>query len=143
MSHSQKGIMIAVFSYKSIAILVGYSMFVCPISQSNFKSVSCLCHLWIYNIFHKPRFKNWVWLVFFYRNNLEKFVNSTPNDLSALPHLLELEKLTQGGLPIITSVSGRFSISSIEFLKSRMFLGSQFRLKLWLKVSTAGFQCNR
>ena len=43
-------------------------------------------------------------------------------DLSAFPDLFELEKDTHGGLPIITSVSGKFSISSILFLKSRIFL---------------------
>ena len=42
-------------------------------------------------------------------------VNSTPKDLSALPDLFEVEKLTQGGLPIIISVFGKFSISVIEF----------------------------
>jgi hypothetical protein len=45
-------------------------------------------------------------------------VNSTPRDLSAFPELFEFEKLTQGGLPIIISVLGKFSISSIDLLKS-------------------------
>ncbi len=44
-------------------------------------------------------------------------VNSTPKDLSAVPDLFELEKLTQGGLPIIISVLGKLSISAIELFK--------------------------
>ena len=41
-----------------------------------------------------------------------------------IPDLFEEEKLTQGGLPSITDVLGMFSISSIEFSKSKIFFTS-------------------
>jgi hypothetical protein len=45
-------------------------------------------------------------------------VSAMPEVLSALPEIFEEEKLTQGGLPNITSVSGRFSIAETEWRSS-------------------------
>jgi len=44
--------------------------------------------------------------------------------------MLEFENVTQGGLPIITSVSGNDSISFIEFLKSNTFFVSHSSHKI-------------
>src|SRR5688572_20397311 len=66
-------------------------------------------------------------------------VSRSPIALSALPDLFEFEKLTQGGLPKMTSVFGRARISSID-AKSSIFLTSHLRLKFELKVSMAGRQ---
>src|ERR1039458_1405 len=68
------------------------------------------------------------------------FVSLMPNDLSALPELLEFENVTHGGLPMIMSVSGNSSILFVDLSKSKIFVALQFKPKLKLKVSIAGCQ---
>jgi hypothetical protein len=72
-------------------------------------------------------------------------VPTCPSSLDATakrewPSLFEREKLTQGGLPMITSVSGSVSISLGLFSYLRMSVGCPWSPKLQLKVSTAGRQ---